>query len=74
MASKNPLQTMKCMKKRAYESEVVANNVIQGMESAHGRKQKAYKCGHCNAWHTCTVGASKTKDLKPKPLKTRGFH
>lgn len=71
----NPLQRMKCMKKRAYESEEVANNVIDGMEKAHGRKQKAYKCNYCDAWHTCTVGAVKhNRKEKLEPLRTRGLH
>lgn len=75
MASKNPLQSLKCMKKRAYENEEVASNVIAEMEKAHGRKQKPYKCGHCDAWHTCTVGASKVnRKEKLEPLRTRGLH
>ena len=75
MANKNPLQKMKCMKKRAYENEKVANNVIQSMEKAHGRKQKAYKCNFCNAWHTHTVGASKVdRKEKLEPMRVRGCH
>lgn len=57
--NKSPLKDMKCMSKRAYESEEVANNVIAQMGARFGRKQRAYKCNNCSAWHTHTKNASK---------------
>jgi hypothetical protein len=61
MKNISPLSGMKCLKKRSYESEDVANNVIAQMEKDFGRKQKAYKCRNCEAWHTFTKGAAKWK-------------
>ncbi len=59
--NKNPLFSMNCMKKRSYESEQVANNVIAQMQKDFGRRQYAYKCQNCSAWHTSTKGATKCK-------------
>lgn len=72
---KNPLDGMNCMKKRSYENEAVAKNVIDQMQKDFGRKQKAYKCGNCSAWHTTTTGAVKTtQELKPlTPIKNGGL-
>lgn len=73
-SKKNPLQEIKCMKKRAYESKAVAESAIDEMESHHAIKQRVYQCRFCSAWHTSTIRNGKSRKLKPSAMHSRGVY